>query len=182
MLLFVSCARAEPTEIAWMRVDRDDGLRLSAQVRFQLAPVIEDALSKGIPMVFVAEALVLRDRWYWYDKEVATATRYMRLTHQPLTRRWRLQVSSSALVGQGGAALGQTFDTQEEALAAVQRISSWRIASEDEIEPDGRHYVTLRFRLDVSQLPRPFQIGVVGQPEWSIAASRTVRVGPEGAR
>ena len=25
-----------------------------------------------------------------------------------------------------------------------------------------------RFRLDVSQLPRPFQIGVANQPEWNL--------------
>jgi hypothetical protein len=43
--------------------------------------------------------------------------------------------------------------------------------------------VTLRFRLDVSQLPRPLQIGLVGQDEWNISVTRTVRLGAgEAAR
>ena len=51
----------------------------------------------------------------------------MRLSYQPLTRRWRLVVSPTP-IGNSGLALGQTFDTREEALAAVQRISHWKIA------------------------------------------------------
>jgi hypothetical protein len=34
----------------------------------------------------------------------------------------------------------------------------------------------------VSQLPRPFQIGAVGQSEWSIAASASVKLPAEGAK
>lgn len=175
-------ARAEPTDIAALRIDRNnDGLLLSAQVRFELPVVVEDALLKGIPMVFVAEATVLRERWYWYDKEVAYAMRFMRLTHQPLTRRWRLQVSASA-IGSDGLALGQNFDTRDEALAAIQRITGWKIADDEALRSGAEHSVVLRYRLDVSQLPRPFQIGVVGQPEWSINASATAHVPPEPPR
>lgn len=172
-------AWAEPTEITSLRVERGaDGLLLSAQVQFDLPPPVESALSKGIPMIFVAEAQLLRERWYWYDKEVASVTRHMRLSYQPLTRRWRLLVSAQP-IGQAGLALGQNFDSLEEALAVVQRISGWRIADQGEVDSAQSYSVTLRFRLDVSQLPRPFQIGVVGHSDWSIAASRSVRVGAE---
>jgi hypothetical protein len=140
--------------------------------------VVDDALAKGIPMFFVAEASIFRDRWYWTDKRVATATRHFRLMYQPLTRRWRLQVSSSP-IGSAGLVLGQNFDSREEALAALQRISGWRIADANAIDPDTTHTVDFRFRLDVSQLPRPFQIGAVGQADWFILATRTLRLPPE---
>jgi hypothetical protein len=42
--------------------------------------------------------------------------------------------------------------------------------------------VDFRFRLDVSQLPRPFQIGAVGQSEWNITAMRNQRLAIESAR
>jgi hypothetical protein len=175
ILLAMTLARA--TDIPTLRVERTpEGLLLSAQVRFELPPAADEALQKGIPMFFVAEAALMRDRWYWYDKEVARAARYLRLSYQPLTRRWRLMVSSGP-IGNAGAALGQSFETREEALAAVQRISGWKIAEAQDAETDARHGVTLRFRLDVSQLPRPFQIGLVGQDEWNIAATRTLRLG-----
>jgi hypothetical protein len=128
----------------------------------------------------VAEATILQDRWYWTDKKIASAQRHMRLSYQPLTRRWRLQVSANP-IGSSGLALGQTFDSREEALAAIQRISHWKIADSD-LDPESRHFVKFSFRLDVSQLPRPFQIGAVGQADWNISASRSQRITAEVQR
>ncbi len=184
MVLVAGAAVAAPAaEIPDLRVERTpEGLLMSAQVRFELPSAAEEALQKGIPLIFVAEATLTRDRWYWYDKEVARASRHLRLSYQPLTRRWRLLVSS-APIGNAGLALGQGFDSRDEAMAAVQRISHWKIAESQDVEPDARQSVILRFRLDVSQLPRPLQIGLVGQDEWNISATRSLRLAPaEAAR
>ena len=175
-------AQQPAADVIQMQVERtEEGVLLSAAVAFELPHAVDDALAKGIPMFFVAEASIYRDRWYWYDKRVSTVMRHMRLSYQPLTRRWRLQVTTGP-AGQSGLALGQSFDTREEALAAVQRISRWRIAEPRDIDPDAIHYVDFRFRLDVSQLPRPFQIGVVGQSEWNVQANRVLRLPQEVAR
>ncbi|MDB5872338.1 MAG: hypothetical protein JWQ07_1780 [Ramlibacter sp.] len=177
-------ARAEPpiTEITQLRLERtDEGVMLSASVKFELPAVIDDALAKGIPMFFVAEASLFRDRWYWYDKQVVAAARHMRLSYQPLTRRWRLTVSPNP-IGNSGLALGQTFETREEAMAAVQHTSHWKIADVGDVDPDARYNVDFRFRLDVSQLPRPFQIGAVGHADWNIAVMRNQRLAIESAR
>ncbi|MEP6791566.1 MAG: DUF4390 domain-containing protein [Ramlibacter sp.] len=174
-------ADTPPAEISQLRLERtEEGVLLSAYVKFDLPPVVEDALLKGIPMFFVAEATLFRDRWYWYDRPVASVTRHMRLSYQPLTRRWRLTLSST-VIGNSGVGLGQSFDTQEEAMAAVQRISGWKIAEAGEIDPEARHNVDFKFRLDVSQLPRPFQIGAVGQADWKISASRNQRLAIESS-
>lgn len=165
-------------EVGELRVDRaEDGLYLSASLQFSLPELAEDALYKGIPMFFVAEAQVLRDRWYWSDRQVAEATRYLRLSYQPLTRRWRLNVSAVPFTNSGlGVMLGQNFDDFSEALSAIQRISRWKIAESDEIEADAAHTVNFRFRLDMSQLPRPFQIGAVGRSGWSLLVARSQRL------
>ncbi|WP_171016013.1 DUF4390 domain-containing protein [Ramlibacter sp. 2FC] len=178
-------ARAQTAaELSDFRLERaEGGLYLSASLRFELAPAIEDALTKGVAMHFVAEAELLRDRWYWYDRKVASAARYMRLAYQPLTRRWRLSSSPEPMgaVGQG-VSFTQYYDSLSEALAAVRRISRWKIAEASEIEVDARHSVEFRFRLDVSQLPRPFQIGAAGQGEWNLSVSRNQRLGAEGGK
>jgi hypothetical protein len=169
-------AQIHLAEVTQLQVERtDEGVLLSAAVRFDLPQVVDDALAKGIPMYFLAEAAIYRDRWYWYDRRVAFATRHMRLSFQPLTRRWRLQVSS-APIGHSGLVLGQMFDTREEALQAIQRISGWRIADAAAVDPDSTQTIDFRFRLDVSQLPRPFQIGAVGQADWVILAVRSQRL------
>ena len=181
-LAWPALAQAPVTEITQFQLERsEEGVLLSAAVRFDLPQVIEDALLKGIPMFFVSEAVLYRDRWYWYDREIAHVRRYMRLSYQPLTRRWRLTISPT-VIGNSGVGLGQTFDTQEEAMAAVQRFSRWKIADASDINPDERYNVDFRFRLDVSQLPRPFQIGAVGQADWNISVLRNQRLTIDSAR
>ena len=180
----VGVARAENAELAALRVERaDDGLFLTARVDFRLSPVVEDALHKGIAVHFVAEAEVMRERWYWYDQKAASAHRYMRVAYQPLTRRWRLNTSSEPLVNAGlGVSLAQNYDSLEEVIAAVQRIGRWKIAEPAELSGSGRHMLRFRFRLDGSQLPRTLQLGSVGQPDWVVSVERRIDLTQELGR
>lgn len=178
-------ARADgQAEIPEMRLEYgDDGLYLSAALQFTLPALAQDALHKGIPMYFVTEAEVLRDRWYWYDQQVATPARHMRLSYQPLTRRWRLSVSPLPFENSGlGVGLGQNFDDLADVLAAMQRIARWKIADAQAIDPQSRYSVNLRFRLDMSQLPRPLQIGAMGRSGWNLSVARSQRFVAEPAR
>jgi len=158
----------------------DDGIYLNAQVQFELPNLVEEVLEKGIAIYFVAEAELYRERWYWTDQKVAQATRHMRLAYQPLTRRWRLNVSPVPITNSGfGVSLNQNFDTLSEALDGVRRVARLRLGDISEIGDDGPHPVSFRFRLDTSQLPRPFQIGVVGQADWNISVERSARLSLE---
>ena len=163
-------AQSPAPEVSALKFERDgDSILLSASVTLELPAVVEDALLKGVPMIFVAEANVFRERWYWTNKKVASAERHMRLAYQPLTRRWRVNVASGMITNAGlGFALNQSFDTLLDALAAVQRLSRWKVADVPEIDMEQRHLIEFRYRLDVSQLPRPFQIGTLGQTDWTI--------------
>lgn len=177
-----------PASVSAIQVERFDGaLHLNAQLKFDLPAVIEDVLLKGIPLIFVAEAEVRRDRWYWYDKKIVVTSRQMRLAYQPLTRRWRLNVTNgfaanglgSGLSGGLGGGLPQYFDTLAEAMSKVQKINRWRIVELTELDPDTLLTLELNFKLDVSQLPRPFQIGLIGQSDWNISTSKSIRFASE---
>lgn len=175
-------ARAQSTaELSSFELERgSEELSVSAQLEFELSPTVEEALLKGIPMVFVAETELLRERWYWYDKSVAISTRQFRLAFQPLTRRWRLNISSGTANATGqGLALNQSFDTLQQALATIKRISRWRVAGASELDPTVRYRFEFRFRLDLGQLPRPFQIGAIGQSDWDIGVTRSELLAPE---
>jgi len=167
------CHAQITTEISPFQVERlDDEVVVSAQVLFELPAAVEDALVKGIPMFFVTEAQVLRERWYWYDKKVVSTQRHMRLAYQPLTRRWRLNVTAGAgREASLGFALNQTFETLAEALSAIKRISRWKIAEASDLDMGAKYRVDFSFRLDLTQLPRPFQIGALGQSDWDLAAT-----------
>lgn len=181
-LLSLGQGLAQSTEITQFQVERvDEGLAVSTQLRFDLPPVVEDALLKGIPLFFVLEADTYRDRWYWTDQRVASTARTIRLAYQPLTRRWRVNVASGVISNSGGlrATLNQNYDSLDEALTGIQRLARWKFADNAELSHDGSYRVEFSFRLDLSQLPRPFQIGVAGQSDWAIAAQIKERIRPE---
>lgn len=174
----------EASEVTQLRLERTpDGLVLFANVRLELPAAVKDALIKGIPMVFLAEADLVSHRWYWTDKKVASAQRHMRLAHNPLTQRWRLNVASGPMTPNSlGLALNLNFDSMEEAMSTMQRISGWKIADAAMIDADATLKVEFRFGLDVTQLPRPFQIGAFGQSDWKVGVGASQQIGPEGRR
>lgn len=177
--MFAGLAHAQnTTEITQYQVERvDDEVLLTAQIAFELPAAVEEALLKGIPMFFVTEAELLRERWYWYDKKLSVVARYARLAYQPLTRRWKLNISAGpARDTNQGLALNQSFETLADALGAVKRIFRWKIADAADLDGSPKYRVDFRFRLDLSQLPRPFQIGALGQSEWDLAASTSAVV------
>lgn len=167
----------QPAAEAAVAVQRNtDGLFITARLPLELGPAVEDALFKAVPVYFVYQADVFEPRWYWTDKRIASVTRTLRLAYQPLTRRWRL----SAAAGPVGAipqqyALHQNFETLSEAVAALGRLARWRIADAARLEEGQRYSVAFRFRLDLSLLPRPFQIGMANLPDWNIDVQRQLR-------
>lgn len=175
-------AQTTPVDVQQIQVEwTEAGVFLSTILKFDLSAPVEDALRKGIPMYFVAEAELYRDRWYWTDQKLASEARHMRLAFQPLTRRWRLNVAPTPISNSGlGVTLNQSFDTLQDALASVQRFARWKIGDPPDSETDGKLHVEFSFRLDVSQLPRPFQIGAVGQSDWSLSVNRSLRLAFEG--
>jgi len=182
-LLWLLCvpAHAGEPDIRQMTLQRtNEGLYLSARLTLEPTPAVEDALLKGVPLYFVWQADVYRDRWYWTDKRVATSARTWRLVYQPLTRRWRLSLANDAAPGSGAAglqyALHQNYDSLSAALASVSRVARWKITDAARLQESSDERVEFSFRLDLSLLPRPFQIGMANQPEWVIEVQRRLDV------
>lgn len=168
-------------ELLDLQVQRREGQwMLTAQSRLELGPSVEEALLKGVAVHFVVQAELQRERWYWYDQVLAQVTRHYRLAYQPLTRKWRLNVSAEPLSSVGlASSLPQTFDSLQEALGPLQRISGWKIAESRTLDPDQTYILQYRFRLDTQQLPRPFQFGTGAQADWNLSLSRKVKLKPE---
>ncbi len=160
-------ATALANELTSFEVTRgDDGLTLGFAVQFELPRGVEDALQKGVPLYFVAQATLYRDRWYWRDRRINTAERTWRLAFQPLTRKYRVSF--------GG--LNQNYDSLADALVAVRRVSGWKIAEPGALEEGSRHYIEFSYRLDTSLMPRPLQIGLGGQADWALRIEKFHRI------
>lgn len=176
MLLATPAARAQGVEVLSLAASRhNEGVALEYQLRVTLPRAAEEAVQRGVPLYFTAQATLWRNRWYWRDERVARERREWRVSYQPLTSSWR--------VSQGG--LGQTFASQAEALAAISKTAGWRLAEASVVDGDSRHYVEFEWRLDTSQLPRPLQIGLTGvggASEWALGVERSVKLAAPDAR
>jgi len=161
-------ARAAESELSTFElVHNDEGLLLTYAVEIELSRGVDEALSKAVPLFFVAEAEVFRNRFYWRDQRVANAVRRWRIVFQPLTSTYRVTFD-------GG--LSQNYASKAEALAAIGRGARWKLAEPGQVDPGSRHYVEFSFRLDTAQLPRPLQIGIGGQADWTLAVQRTQKI------
>lgn len=166
LLVATSLLHAAGAELAAFAVQRgEDGVSIDYALNFELPRGAEEALAKSVPLYFVAEAEVFRDRWYWRDKRIASASRVWRIVYQPLTSNYRVTF----------AGLSQSYATRAEAFAAIRRGVSWKIADAGQIEEGARHYVEFSFRLDTSLLPRPMQIGIASQSDWALSVERMQR-------
>jgi len=167
-----------PVDLQALKLERQDtALYMSGNWRFDLPPTLEDALLKGITLYFVTEVEINQERWYFYNQRVAHAERHVRLFYQPLTRRWRVNISPQPFsLGGLGMSLGQSYDTANEALNAVSRIVQWRIANATDVNLDAKQTISINFKLDLKQLPRPLQIGAAGHSDWNIGFSKTQRL------
>ncbi len=148
----------------------DEGVLVGYTVRFDLSTEVEQALRRGVPVVFVAQAELLRSRWYWLDESKAVATRRWRLGYQPLTRQWRLSVDG----------LSRHFNQLSEALDVVRRGTRWRIADAVTAGEEPEHRVEFIFKLDTDELPRPLQIGLGTPNGWDLSVQRSIRLAPAG--
>jgi Domain of unknown function (DUF4390) len=140
---------------------------LNATFEFELPQALEEAVQKGIALYFNIEFELFRKRWYWFDRMVASQTLVYRLSYSPLTRQYRL--------ARGG--LSQPFDSLDEALALVKSVRNWKVMDRAQLSPRDEYEAQVRMRLDVSQLPKPFQVNAITSREWSLASDwREVRV------
>ena len=167
LTLAAPAARAQGVELLTLQTSKFDGtLNLDFVARVTLPKAVEDALQRGVPVYFVAEAQMFRNRWYWRDERVARVSRSWRLAYRPLTSDWRVSL--------GG--LNQTYATMAEALTAVSRSGGWKLLDLAQLDTDKSFYVEFSYRLDTSQLPGPMQFGLGGGGDWAVGANRIVKV------
>ena len=138
----------------------DDEVLLNAQFGFSLNATLEEALQRGVPLYFVLEAEITRPRWYWLDEKVLRNSTQYRVSWLPLTRQYRV---ASGL-------LSQTLDTLQEVERLIGRVNSRAIARVGELERGARYDVSVRLRLDVNQLPKPFQVNALASRDWQLAS------------
>lgn len=158
---FASPAHAQGIEVKRPTVTiADDHYALDAQFDISLTPTLEEVLNKGVPLHFLLEFELIRPRWYWFNDRVVYLRQEYRLSYNALTRQYRLGVGN----------LHQNFSTLAEALEVMSRARRRVDVEPGVLRRDGTYIAGLRFRLDTSQLPKPFQLNALVAREWNVGS------------
>jgi len=154
-------ARADPIEVRSAAINlREDQYVLDADFDIALTPILEEILAKGVPLNFLLEVELIRPRWYWFNDKVAQLAQPYKLSYNSLTRQYRVSLGT----------LYQNFGTLDEALRFIGSVRSLPVADKAALQQGVTYQGALRLRLDVSQLPKPFQITALGSREWNVGS------------
>ena len=156
-----TAVHAEGIKIKSFEMERvDSDWLLNATFQIELAPGLEDAIQKGVVLYFQADFELMRSRWYWFDEKAISAQRQIRLSYQPLTQQYRI------------ASEGFSFSAKSitEALQAVGTIGGWRVIDINQIDPNKSYAAGFRMFLDLSKLPKPFQVNALNNRDWNISS------------
>lgn len=159
--VFAVSASAEGIKIKSLELERvENDWLLNAAFQIELSPGLEDAVQKGVVLYFQTEFELTRSRWYWFEEKPAFAQRQTRLSYQPLTQQYR--ISSE----------GFTFSakTISEALQAVGTIGGWRVIDNGQLDASKSYTAGLRMTLDLSKLPKPFQVNALNNRDWNVSS------------
>lgn len=141
-------------------VAAEDGYFMNAEFDLELTTVLEEALTHGVPLTFQVTLDIIEPRWYWFNKEVVTLRQERRLSFNPLTRAYRFSIGSLYL----------SFNSLQDALQSLARLNHVHIAGAGSLKKGNRYEARLQMKLDVSQLPKPFQVDALSSNDWNLSS------------
>ncbi len=136
------------------------GLFANTSYEFDIPDELQKALRRGIALYFVHEIRVNKNRWYWLDRKVLDSKTILRLSFNPITRRYRVVTNG----------LSFEYDSLNQALPFIKNLHHWRISDYNPIGNPQKYTVESRFYLDNTKLPKPMQVTSTSSDDWSISS------------
>ena len=138
----------------------DDTYLLTADFGLDFNARLEEAVTKGVILYFLTEFELTRPRWYWLDEKVVSRSQTFRLSYHALTRQYRLSTG----------ALHQSFETLDETLRMLSRLRNWSVLEKTTVKANETYLAGLRMRLDLTQMPKTFQVTAIANRDWNLAS------------
>ena len=163
LILFSAAFLAQAAEIGIRDaklIAVDDAYALSADFSVPINPRLEEAIGKGVVIYFTVEFELTRARWYWFSEQIVHKGRTFQLSYHALTRQYRLSTG----------ALHQQFNTLDQALLVMSRMRAWPVIDKAELRSDQPYQVGLRMYLDLSQMPKTFQVSALANKDWNLVS------------
>jgi hypothetical protein len=143
-------------------VAAEDVYLLHAEFSINISDEVEEAINKGVELGFLVEFALMEERKYWFDEEVTSASRTMRLSYHALSRQYLLNADGHQTA----------FASLEEALRAMGSLQNWPVVEKSLLKRGVPYYAMLRMRLDHNHLPKPLQVSALGSEKWNLVSER----------
>jgi hypothetical protein len=163
LILLLAAQTAQAIEISIRNLQleaTDDGYSLVADANINFNTRLEEAVNKGVVLYFSADFELTRPRWYWLDEQIIRRSKTFQLSYHALTRQYRLSTG----------ALHQSYTTLDEALRAMSHLRNWQVLDKSEVKADQNYIAALRLRLDLSQMPKTFQVSALANKDWNLSS------------
>ena len=129
---------------------------LAAEFEIELGYKLREAVDRGLPLQFTVDFQLMRSRWYWVDEEVVSTTYPLNLSYNALTRTYRVVTPNNPPL--------------EDAMQHMTKVRDWAVIPRDRIEIGQPYTAQVRFRLLLTELPKPFQISALVNSEWDLSS------------
>ena len=136
----------------------DDGEYVaSADFNINFNHRLEEAVNKGVVLYFAAEFELSKSRWYWFDEQVVRRHKTVQLAYLALPRQYRVSFGNQY----------QTYPTLGDAMRGMARLAAWPVVEKAAVKPEIAYLAGLQMRLDLSQMPKTFQVSALSNRAWS---------------
>ncbi len=163
LLLLTTAAQAESIRIKSVNLAAvEQGYEISVDSEIVLNATLEQALEKGIVLYFVTKFSLVDSRWYWLNDEIVRGKLRIGLRYYALTRQYHLNYP----------AFSQSFNTLEEALQALGQLHDYSLIVKSELKQDADYIASLRIWLDLTRMPKPFQVEALGSNRWNLSSDK----------
>jgi Domain of unknown function (DUF4390) len=146
-----------------------EGTVANASFALLLPPAIEEVINRGVSVYFLMQLEITRPRWYWRDERLLQVERTYVVSYNALTRQYRLTFQNYR----------QSFANLTDALLAMVRVRGWKVAERDQLRRGDTYEAQIRMKLDLSQMPKPFQINAFTNRDWTLGTEwKSVQYSP----
>ena len=144
------------------KIDRSGNYyRLTTTQSITFNSSLLDTLKRGVPLYVKTELEMTSRQLLWFDMTALSKARTVKLSYNVLTRQYSVYIPGS---------LQRTYRSFDSAMSAIRYQPSWAFAYASELSDDENYDVAVRTVLDVSQLPKPFQINVLSSRDWGLTS------------
>lgn len=146
------------TQYATMTRQSDGVYALNADFRLSMPQQLQDAINHGTPVSFQVEFNINRPRWYWSNENLISTSREQRISFNSLTREYRVTSCANQY----------RYNTLNEALLNVSRVSQWRVLWPNQYNVGEPLEGSARIYLNTAKLPRTYQLNSLTNQGWGL--------------